>query len=484
MVSRALLLTVLMLTATSCRDKAAPPQQAEAPPQPALDTTTPAPEPPRPTVRWLAISPRSAAFDAVGDTVRLSTAVPAQCQSANETVAAVEPGGIVRSRGNGETHIRCWAPGLSGRVTVYVNQAIRRVAIVAEQGLVMRQAGDSVRLQLARVDRLGTPVPTVRPTWESLQPELVRVDSARGVAYAMVATGSARIVASVEGFSDTVTVEMGEKAQASQNLSVTTRTAGARRPVRTAVRTVAGRQPTLTARGTGGPALELRRSASAPVAARQPGPADSLFRTPLQGAGATRRSTLQVSAIGSVAEHRVNLTGDTADLEYQSGLMIGGAVDYVTPGWLSVHAQMTSGKLTAQDTLAKDQTVTDGSLDVGVAAFPWLTFTGGFGGRAYRDVTLLRWIFVRAGGEARFNLGGGPVSGLLRLTLLPIISAGEGKSAPNFGMISAVGLEYEGGRLSGGVQYVVERYGFSGTASARLEQFSALQFRLGLKLRR
>lgn len=92
-------------------------------------------------------------------------------------------------------------------------------------------------------------------------------------------------------------------------------------------------------------------------------------------------------------------------------------------------------------------------------------------------------MFVRAGGEARFGLGGGPLSGVLRLMLLPVVSAGENQTAPSFGMISTVGLQYESGRLSSGLQYVVERHGFSG-GDPRLEQFGALQFRLGLRFGR
>lgn len=480
MMARGTGLLVLALAAAACRERPAAQQQAAQ--APALDTAPAVPAEPRPSVAWLAVSPGVATFDAVGDTVRLSTAVPAQCQSANDAVAAVEPGGLVRSRGNGETHIRCWAPGAVGRMTVRIAQQIRRVAIVAEQGLTMRQAGDSVRLTLARVDRLGTPVQTVRPTWASLQPDLAQVDSVSGVARAVAATGSARIVASVDGFSDTVMVEMGVKAEASQNLLATRRTAASRRPVRTAVRAAAGRQPTLTPRGAPAPEI-VRRSSSAPIAARQPTEADSLFRTPLQAAAAARRSTLTVSAIASLSEHHVTLNGSDTTVESQSGLMIGGAVDYQTGSWLTVHAQMTSGKLTADSSIARDQTVTDAQLDVGVQAFPWLTFIGGFGGRAYHDIALQRWIFVRAGGEARFGLGGGPLSGVLRLMLLPVISAGQNQTAPSFGMISTVGLQYESGKLSSGLQYVVERYGFSG-GDPRLEQFGALQFRLGLRFGR
>jgi hypothetical protein len=199
--------------------------------------------------------------------------------------------------------------------------------------------------------------------------------------------------------------------------------------------------------------------------------------------GQLRGRHLTVSAIASLSEHHVTLSGSDTTVESQSGLMIGGAVDYQTGSWLTVHAQMTSGKLTADSPIARDQTVTDAQLDVGVQAFPWLTFIGGFGARSYRDIALQRWIFVRAGGEARFGLGGGPLSGVLRLMLLPVISAGQNQTAPSFGMISTVGLQYESGKLSSGLQYVVERYGFSG-GDPRLEQFGALQFRLGLRFGR
>jgi hypothetical protein len=164
--------------------------------------------------------------------------------------------------------------------------------------------------------------------------------------------------------------------------------------------------------------------------------------------------------------------------------MIGGAVDYRSGTWLSVHAELTTGNLSAQTAAARDQTATDAKLDVGVTAFPWLTFVGGIGARAYKDVALQQWRFIRTGAEAHFGLGGGALSGVLRLTLLPLISAAENQEAPSFGMISSAGLQYESRRLSTGLLYVIERYGFSGTASDRLEQFSALQFRVGFRFRR
>jgi hypothetical protein len=230
--------------------------------------------------------------------------------------------------------------------------------------------------------------------------------------------------------------------------------------------------------------VAARRSASDPVEAREVRASDSLYQDTLS-VGGGRHGSLTFSAIGMLAEHHVTPNGNVNTLESQSGLMIGGAIDWATGSWLSVHAEMSTGKLAAESgTAARDQTATDARIEAAVAAFPWLSFVGGVGARSYNDVALQRWVFIRTGAEAHFNLGGGPISGVLRLTLLPMVSAGQGQEAPSFGMISAAGVQYESRKLVSSLIYVIERYGFSGTASARLEQFSGLQFRLGLRFAR
>lgn len=464
----------LMLVAVACggeaaREGAQVEQQAPVP-------QAPAPEAPPAPPAYLAVSPRSVAFDAIGDTVRLVLPAGADCQSALPSVATVDPAGLVRALSNGVTHLRCWGDDATATVRVAVDQEVARVSITADLGFEIARAGDTLRLGLARVDRLGTTVETARPQWASLQPEVVSVDAVSGIAVGVADSGTARVIAQVDGHADTVTVELGRKVVIPL-LSQSTRSASSR-----AARAAALRRASPTARrGASGPVAD-RRFAGNEIGVREVRPADSLnFQDPAASSLSRRARTLIPYAVATLADHGVTDEGGQP-LERSSGVMFGVGADVITRGWLRASFQVSTGTLAAQTPAARDQTVTDGRFDMGIAAFTWLTLNVGVQSRVYSDISTSQWIMVRTGGDLRFNLGDTPLTGLASLNLLPYTSRGEGNTSPNFGMATAFGMGFERGRFNASIKYFIETYGFPAQAgvAAREEQFSGLELRLGL----
>jgi hypothetical protein len=224
------------------------------------------------------------------------------------------------------------------------------------------------------------------------------------------------------------------------------------------------------------------RAALNEVGVRDIRPSDSLnFQDPLEIARAPRARTLMPYAVATMADHGVTDQGGQP-LERSSGPMFGVGAEVITRGWLRANFQITTGTLAAQTSAARDQTVTDGRFDLGIAAFSWLTLNAGVQSRVYEDITSVRWVMFRTGGELKFNLGDTPLTGVASLNLLPYISRGEGNTAPNFGMNTSFGMGFERGRFNASVRYFLESYGFpsQGGVAAREEQFSGLEFRLGL----
>jgi len=478
-IRRAFVVACTFLVMAGCRDRPAPPAEQPAPP-PSV-AAVPAPEPPPPPTRGpsLLIEPRWIAFDAVGDTARLRLPPGASCLSQNVDAAVVEGSDLVRSTGVGDAVIRCRLGGAVGTARVNVLQKLTRVAVTADGGLVIRKSGDSLALSLARVDRLNTPIPTLRPTWVSLTPDQARVDPATGVVVALVDSGAALLVGVAGTLADTVTIGIGERAFADVQSLGARQTSRPRtdRSLRTAA--VRGRS---TAGGPGAP-VESRTSMNV-VRARPITRLDEILQDSTQIVGVRRPRTVTVSAIVSTDAHRV--VANTT-LEKTSGLMYGLSADIITRGFLSFHGQFTTGTLAVDTNAQTTRRTSDAFLDIGVLALPWLTFRGGVGARAYTFrfgalETEERWWFVRAGADARVGLGGGPLTGIIGLTLLPLSnrsSSSGGQANPTIGLTSITGLDYRSGRFSAGLRYFLDRYNFERGSAIEAEQFSGLLLKLG-----
>jgi len=479
----AAVLSLITLTA-ACADKTGPAQQvAEAPPPETVYVQQPPPPPPPPAP--LAVSPRSLLFDAIGDTARLAMPEGSQCAIASVQVAQVDSAGLITATGNGDTHLRCWEGVHHATVRIEVAQALARVSVVADPGLAIARPGDSVRLSLARVDRRGAPVESARPVWESLAPAVISVDATTGVAVGLVDTGTARIVGRADGLADTVIMEVGFKGQASSLLSSTGRVSRSRTAARVNQRAgrIAGSGTLVTqaANSTGG-APQVQTPLG--IGVRQARVSDSLFRDPQLGTLGRRRVVVPWVTAG-FGEHRIDIptTAGGLGLEKTSGAIYGGGADILTGGVLSFRFQFMTGTLTSDTATASDRTVYDGSFDAGLNIAPWLTVLAGGEARTYETIATERWLMLRVGGEASFSLGGGPLRGIARIFLMPLVSLASSQStptAPSFGVQSRFGLGFENRTFSSSLTYDIERYSFPSNTSRR-EQFAALMFKLGYK---
>ena len=168
-----------------------------------------------------------------------------------------------------------------------------------------------------------------------------------------------------------------------------------------------------------------------------------------------------------------------------SGALFGGGLDIMTRGPLSFRFRFGTGTLTGDSTATIDRnmTVSSGSFDACLALAPWLTVVGGTASRLYQSSTVEKWLTVRAGAEAAFNLGGGPLYGFASALVMPLISVSNDlgtTTAPSFGLSAGLGVGIESQRVSARMMYEVEHYSFPST-SPRKEQFAQLAFRLGYK---
>jgi len=478
------------LVSLACSDKSGQGAQvAEAPPPETVYVMQPAP---KPEIVPLGVSPRILAFDAIGDTATLRFPEGTRCVAATDAVARVAADGMVTAVGNGDTHLRCWLGDRNASVKVRVQQQLARVTVMADEGLAMRRHGDSLRLSLARVDRRGSTVDGVQPTWRSLAPDVIRVDSASGTVVGVVDSGTARIVGYAGALADTVIVEVGIKSQIGL-LSAS----GSRTSARSRAAARAANQRALQQRGVqvAGPGGLLNQSASgAPglvqtplgIGVRQARPSDSLFRDPTSGTGLSHQRFITPYLSAGFAEHRIDDQGPGGNgLAKTSGAIFGGGVDITTRGMLSFRLNFMTGTLGSDTiTVTRDRKMTQGSFDAGLAISPGLTVLAGAEVRRYETLQIERWLMLRLGGDATFNLGGGALRGIARVFVLPLISLasdqGGSATAPTFGIQSELGIGFENRRLSSSLTYDIERYNFP-NAAARREQFGALLFRFGYK---
>ena len=485
-----LVLPAFAVLSMACADKAA--HTAAVTPPPPETVYVKQPEPAAPAVPPLDVTPRTIAFDAIGDTVRLALPAGASCVSATDAVAVVDSTGLVHAVTNGDTHLRCWSGDQNASVKVSVAQQLARVSVVADEGLALRQSGDSIHLTLAHVDRLGTTVPEVRPIWSSLMPEVVRVDPVTGTVAAIADSGTARIVAVANNLADTVEVEIGVKP-VSQLLSARSTSSSLARARALARANAARRAGLLNVSNPGAvapqsvttPAAQQAQGPGQGIGARAPQPSDSLFRTPETGVGGIRGLTFVPSAVVAFADYRT-LPASGA-LEKTSGALYGLEVGVLTRGLLSFRVDLLTGTLGKDtSTVLKDRKFMSGGFHANFAIAPWLSITGGAESRRFEDVTVQRWLMVRAGGETNFSLGGGPLRGIARIELIPVVNIASDAgtvTSPSFGLASALGLGYENNRVSASLLYDIERYSFPSN-SGRKEQFGALLFRFGIRFGR
>ncbi|HKG95192.1 MAG TPA: hypothetical protein VKA84_24960 [Gemmatimonadaceae bacterium] len=195
------------------------------------------------------------------------------------------------------------------------------------------------------------------------------------------------------------------------------------------------------------------------------------------------------SAVVGRAEHRVDLgragtiVGVDSPVERSSGTVVGGSVDLGATPWLEVEAHALGGRLEAPTSgLGRD--MGEVGVRASVLAFPWLVFQAGALSRGFQMTEgRQHWSALATGAEARLDLSGGRVRGIVRASVLPAVSVSGDLDRPDLAVATAAGLEMHRGFFAGAVMYSLERYDFPSSVDAgrRLEQLGMITAKLGVR---
>ena len=173
------------------------------------------PDPPfQPVASSVTITPGSAALDAVGGTIKLSSSVHDQngnpipgarvtWTSSNPAVAGVDAQGLVTAAGNGTVQITATSGNASASVPVSVMQASVRI-VIEPKPATLRSIGESASLTAVVQDQNGNPIPGAGVVWTSSDPAVAGVD-AQGLVTA-AGNGTAQITATSGNASASVPV--------------------------------------------------------------------------------------------------------------------------------------------------------------------------------------------------------------------------------------------------------------------------------------
>ena len=173
------------------------------------------PEPSTPTA--IAVSPISATFQALADTVRLTATVRNQHRQVMSDVAimwtssepstvGVDGSGLVTAVGNGIAEVTARAGSASGTATITVEQVPVNVTLDPDS-LVFARVGDTARVEAEFVDANGHTIPDSEVQWKSADPLVATVDTS-GLVTA-VANGHATVSAAAGAVLGKATVTVG-----------------------------------------------------------------------------------------------------------------------------------------------------------------------------------------------------------------------------------------------------------------------------------
>ena len=168
-------------------------------------TEPPPPDPPRATA--VAVTPATAEFAALGETVQFTASVRDQngremagavvtWTTGNAAVATVDASGLVRAAGNGTATITATAGAASGSASVTVVQAVRSV-VVSPAVDTLWAAGDTLRLTAAAYDANEHVVAEAEFSWASSDTAIATVDASGLVTG--IGSGEVEISASSSG---------------------------------------------------------------------------------------------------------------------------------------------------------------------------------------------------------------------------------------------------------------------------------------------
>jgi hypothetical protein len=192
-------------------------------------------------------------------------------------------------------------------------------------------------------------------------------------------------------------------------------------------------------------------------------------------ASAAAQRAFTASGFVSLAEHRVD-AGD--GVERSTGALLGAWASVRVVPHVELALRVEGGTLSASTASAIERNVGEVGLDARWATSPWLVLLASATRRVYStDLGRQAWTTAGAGAEARLPLLEEGLRGILRASLLPVVSV-SGTPGPNLGVSAAAGLEYRWPTVGVEALYSLERYDFPRQGAAqRLEQLSTLTLR-------
>ena len=440
-----------------------------------------------------ALNPRDLFFDAVGDRANLELLsigrdplpegdLASHCISTDPTVATVSAGPTVNSIGNGSAYVHCEIAGTLDSVLVEVRQRAVRIAIVEARIRPISVERDSIAVDFATVDRLGSPIFDVTPTWRSLNARIVQIDRETGVASG-VSLGSARIIAEYEGIADTLRLEVrGDTATETVSGLPPATVLGLDQEFDPPDDTEMGDPDFLyddfaeadiadTGVARTGPAIPFEEHRIAAIITAQDTSID-------ENEPSARPMTF--AAVAAIADHRVDIGTGT---EETSGPVFGAEFDLPIARQVSVLGQVLAGKLSAGASGIEDRTLTDFGLTLSYGALPWGNLELGSGIRNYSTTfSTQRWASISTGGRAHLSALDGLIRGHVSFAFLPLVSV-SGTQSPSLGLKAGTGIDFREGRFTAGLRYDLERFSFPARLGVqRIEQYAILRFRVGLAL--
>ncbi len=179
---------------------------------------------------------------------------------------------------------------------------------------------------------------------------------------------------------------------------------------------------------------------------------------------AAAQGPVTASGFVSLAEHRVDAG---YGVERSTGALVGAVATLRIGHRLEVAVRAQGGTLNASPGGAIDRDVGEIGAQARWLVDSWLVLEAGAARRVYS--TLLgrqAWATAGAGAEARLPLLESGLTGVLRASLLPVVSV-NGTQGPDVGVLAAAGISYHWPTLGVSALYSLERYDFQAPPLAR-----------------
>jgi hypothetical protein len=344
--------------------------------------------------------------------------------------------------------------------TVADTAASKSKASVSAQDIVMTEL-DTATVSVVATDSAGAQIQNPKFKFRVSDATIAKaIDSARVVA---VKPGQARLI-----------VEYGTHVDSSKTVFVNAKGAAG------SVGSISG---TDTSRFLLPGTTWLKDSMPAHVKARAT--VDTLIHTDPRTAAGQRNLVFSANGAGAIAEHLSHPSADVT--EDRSGVLIGGTGAVTLRRILQLSGTFRTGTLSSTGTVGEPLTIKEGEGSLGVFLVKQLELRLGY---ILRDETTTlstqSWKIPKVSLVTRFSFIGDAFNTLVALSMLPkaTYSGAPTESPGLFSRAGEAGLEFHksfgsSSAFNAGMTYYVEQFNFDN--SVRVEEFSALRFRLGFQ---